>query len=65
MNMSNGTGDTERYIIYASFFIIVILSVLLGLNESDYLSILTIFMIAIIAIGNIVYLYGKYRKRKS
>ncbi len=61
--MSNRTDDTERYIIYASFFIIVILSVLLGLSETDYYSIITIFMIVAIAISNIIYLYGKYRKK--
>lgn len=56
-------NETERRIIYLSFAIIIILSLLMNYSQDQMTSLITLFLIIMIAIANIIYFNSK-RKSK-
>lgn len=57
-------SQTERLIIFLSLFIIIILAILMQYSQAQVYSILTLFVIIIIVIGNAIYIYNKYKTKK-
>jgi len=49
-------------ILYLSLFIILFLAVATHLSADETVSIVFVFLIVVIALGNIAYLYSKFRK---
>jgi len=62
MEISNKMSESERKILYASLFLIVIVAVILGLREDDIYSLISLFLIVVIAISNVLYFYTKMKK---
>jgi hypothetical protein len=62
MEISNKMTESERKILYASLFLIVIVAVILGLREDDIYSLISLFLIVVIAISNVLYFYTKMKK---
>ena len=56
-------SDTERRLIYLSLIVIVVLAVLMQYGLQDIYSLVALFIIVVVAIGNIVYLYNRSRKK--
>jgi lipoprotein signal peptidase len=61
--MSNRISENERRIIYLSVFVIIMLTILFGLHNDQTYSIVAMLLIVIVAIGNIVYIYGRMRRK--
>ena len=59
--MSNKMNKNERRIIYLPCFVVIVLTILLGLSNNQSYSLVSVLFI-IIAIGNIVYFYWKMSK---
>lgn len=57
-------SEIDLRIIYASLFIIVGLALFSHLSANRTSSITSAFVIVIVALGNIAYLYNKYKKRE-
>lgn len=55
-------GENTRRIIYLSLVIIVALAVLEHLTAGQTYSIAALFLIVIVALGNISYLHSRFRK---
>ncbi len=56
-------SDTERRLIYLSLIVIVALAVLMQYGLQDTYSPVALLIIVVVAIGNIVYLYNRSRKK--
>lgn len=61
--MSERLERIDSRLIYASLLVIVVLALLTHLSTDKTQSLVTVFMIVIIALGNIGYLYGRFKKR--
>jgi len=55
-------GEIDYRIIYASFLIIVVVAVAINLSYEKLQDILGVFVIVLIALGNIGYIFSKRRK---
>ncbi|KON30541.1 hypothetical protein AC482_03550 [miscellaneous Crenarchaeota group-15 archaeon DG-45] len=62
--MAERRDQVDLRIIYTSLIIIVILAVLMGLTSEKISSLLMLFFIAIIIIGNVGYLYRIFKRNK-
>jgi hypothetical protein len=60
--MAEKLGEIDYRIIYASFLIIVMVAVILNLSYEKIEDILGVFVIVLVALGNIGYIYSKRRK---
>ncbi len=56
-------SDTERRLIYLSLIVIVALAVLMQYGLQDTYSLVALLIIVVVAIGNIVYIYNRSRKK--
>ena len=61
--MSNRISENERRIIYLSVFVVIMLAIFFGLSNDQTYSIIAVLLIVIIAIGNVVYIYGRMRRK--
>jgi F0F1-type ATP synthase assembly protein I len=59
--MSNKISENERRIIYLSVLVVIVLALLLGLSDNQTYSLVAVLFIVIVAIGNVVYFYGRMR----
>ncbi len=59
--MSNKISENERRIIYLSVLVVIVLALLLGLSNNQTYSLVAVLFIVIVAIGNVVYFYGRMR----
>jgi len=63
--MADQLGRVDRRIIYASLLIIIVLAAITRLSPEETYSIVAIFTIIIVALGNIGYLYSKSSRRSK
>ncbi len=61
--MSNKISENERRIVYLSVLVVVVLAILLGLSNDQTYSIVAVLFIIIVVIGNVVYFYGRMRRK--
>lgn len=55
-------SENERRILYLSLFLIIVLALVIHLTPDQMTSVLAVFFVAVIAVGNIIYLYGRRGK---
>ena len=60
--MGKGLEQIDPRVIYASLLIIMVFSLVIHLSTDKMQSLVGLFMIIIIALGNIGYLYRKFGK---
>jgi hypothetical protein len=58
-------GEKERRVIYVSLIVIVALGVLEHLAAGQIYSVAALFLIVIVALGNIGYLYSRFKKSQN
>ncbi len=58
-------SETERQLIYLSLIVIVVLAILMQYGPTETYSLVAIFFIIVIALGNIVYIYNRSRKKEQ
>ena len=58
-------GEIDPRIIYASLFVIAGVALISPLGASRASSIASAFVVVIVALGNISYLYSRFKKRNS
>lgn len=61
--MAGKLEHLDPRILYLSLFIILILAVATHLNTDETISIVIVFLIVVIALGNVAYLYNTFKKR--
>lgn len=57
-------SEAERQLLYLSLVVIVVLAILMQYGLAETYSILALFFIIVIAIGNIAYLYSRSKKKQ-
>ena len=57
-------SETERQLIYLSLIVIVVIAILMQYGLEETYSLLALFFIIVIAIGNIVYIYNRSRRKE-
>lgn len=60
--MGTRMGEKQRRVIYVSLIVIVALGVMEHLTAGQIYSIVALFLIVIVALGNIYYLYSRFKK---
>jgi lipoprotein signal peptidase len=63
--MADRLDRIDRRIIYASLLIIIVLAAVTRLSPEETYSIVSVFLIIIVALGNIGYLYSRSRRRSE
>ncbi len=58
-------SESERRIIYVSLFAIIVLAVFMQWTSDQLISLGALFLVVVVALGNIAYLYGKRKPATS
>ncbi|MFH0897863.1 MAG: hypothetical protein V1850_07470 [Candidatus Bathyarchaeota archaeon] len=63
--MAERLGEIKRRILIVSFFAIMVLAIVRHLSADQATSLFAVFLIILIALANIGYIYGRFRKREK
>jgi hypothetical protein len=55
-------SENERRILYISLFVIILLVVVMRLTQDQMYSLIALFVLGVVAVGNIIYFYRRRRK---
>ncbi len=58
----SSVSEGERRILYVSLFLIIVLAAVIHLSPDQLTSLAALFFVAVVAAGNIVYLYSRRGK---
>ena len=60
--MSVNISENERRVLYLSLLLMILLAVMMELTKDQTYSLLALFVLGVVAVGNIIYYYSRRRK---